>query len=157
MYMTRSQLIGLPLVEKESGRILGRIVEIEYLPGERALRGLYYRTGGFLHRTCRLPMELVTVMGAHAVICRRAPQQAAKVPDPLERTAVYSQTGEMLGRLGDILVDPANYAVTGMELRRSFLDDLRDGRPVIRDITGVRLQAQGMILPVPSEESDSAH
>lgn len=145
MQMTRSELIGLPLIEKESGRMLGRVLEVDYVPGEARLRGLYYRTAGLIHRICRMPAGRIAVLGSRAVICRRGPRETSRMPEGPARLPVYSQEGRLIGRLGDIHLDPATCAVTGMELRRSLADDLRYGRPLIPGTAEVTIQGRSLV------------
>jgi uncharacterized protein YrrD len=125
--MKRKQLIGLPVVDKTTGRILGRVSEVWYEPGNKRLSGLFFSGTGLLGRQQCVSLSDILVLGEHSVIVRHdTPTKAGRMASVIH-ARVCAQDGSFWGRVGDIVIEPATGAVRAMLVERSLTDDLLHG------------------------------
>lgn len=135
--MKRKQLLGLPVVDKETGRVLGRVSEVWYEPGHKRLSGLFFNGTGLLGRQKCVALEDIAVLGEYSVIVNHD----AVTPAPPTRSVIHArvcaQDGSFFGRVGDLEIQPSNGAVLSMVVERSLTDDLMHGCMVLDNLSSV--------------------
>lgn len=124
----RDEVIGLPVVEELSGQIVGRVRDLDYTPGSRAISGLVVERSG-IRRPIYVNKDRILIIGDHAVII----EQGEHVPAPRRKsvspyTRAYLPDGREAGVITDYSLDPKTAAVTQLELSRGMVDDLIRGR-----------------------------
>ena len=133
--MIRSkELLGRQVVERATGRRLGRVAAVDYRPGEKYLRGLAVETAGLKVRRRYLRRTDIALLGQAAVLAdgplRVLPAQVGS-PE-----AVYLPDGCLFGRIAALEIDPATARVHAAWVRVSLAEDLRQG---CRRITAAEL------------------
>jgi sporulation protein YlmC with PRC-barrel domain len=129
---------------------------VDYLPGEKCLRGLYMESSGILRTVRHLPMERIKLLGRHAVVLEGsgALRRSAR-PVGLLGMPVYSPDGRLLGRLGNLILDPAQAQVKGLQVQRSLWEDMSTRTLGVAEASNVQLQS-GRIVLYSTDQGDDA-
>jgi uncharacterized protein YrrD len=134
-----SELKGKPVFGSDRGRRIGSIQTVILDPGEGRLAGLRIRTGLFG------PLAVVAADQIERVASNAVTLDLARAvsPDTIEqldrfldlsqlgRVRVVTASGQTLGPLRDVLIDPLSLTIVGYEVGRSRLDELRYGRLIV--------------------------
>jgi len=121
MMICTRDLEGLPVVLKNSGRMLGRVLSADCRPGEMRLAGLVVEKNPPRCARRYLPWEAIAVLGRRVVV--------AKVPDgPMPRQLagqrlVLGPDGGMMGFLRGFRLDSVTGRLLQAELAVSFWED----------------------------------
>lgn len=127
----RNDMIGLPVVQELSGKIIGRVRDLDYTPGCRTISGLVVERTG-LRRPVYINKDRIRIIGDHSIIV----EQGENVPESRRKnntpyTRAYLPDGREAGIITDYSLDPKTAAVTSLELSRGMFDDLIHGRQQI--------------------------
>lgn len=124
--MIRSlDLLGISVVDRMSGRRLGKICGVDYRPGEKWLRGLLVETGGLRRQRRYLRRSDIWLLGQHVVLAAgplRVMPAETRLPD-----RIYTPDGQLWGRINALQIDPSTGQVGHAEVRVSLLEDLTQG------------------------------
>jgi len=124
----RTELSGIPVVELDSGRVLGKVKDVDINLANGRLRGLVVALGrkeGFIpfDQIYHLGAAAVTV-GAEAPIL---PHRREEDPFPVGKR-VFNREGRVLGVIDDVLFDGESGSVWGYQVTAGLLSDFVDGK-----------------------------
>ncbi len=146
-----NDLIGLPVVSSQDGRILGNLTGLRLKSGGAEILGMCVRTAGLRQRRLVASAQDTLMLGDMSAVVRRlsdVPPAPAWTPQPGQR--VLSTDGGLLGLLSGALVDCDHMQVVALEISRGALDDFRMGRLWVRSFRG----SDERIIASPEEIDD---
>lgn len=140
------RVVGLPAVLGE--RLMGHVERAVLDEGGKQLQGLVLRRG--LGGARWAGREEIRLLGDVSVILRARPGRPPRSADFCLR-AVKDESGLTLGRVTDVFVCPETLAVTALEVSLGLMEELLQGRRIIRRWT-VRTDAEdGPQVLIPRE------
>ena len=150
--MIRSKdLTGISVMERMSGRRLGKVVDVDYRPGEKWLRGLVVETQGLRQRKRYLRREDIWLLGSHVVLASGdlhvLPGQRRMYRD------VYTPDGQLWGSINSLWIDPATGQITQAEVRISLLEDLTQGCRLVRASEELAVRGDRVLYQPPEKVS----
>jgi uncharacterized protein YrrD len=131
----------LAVVSATAGERLGRIHDVFFEPENGRITGFAVHTGsgGVFARPQLLPRLLVRSLGADAVIVEGGAVLEEIASEPpvsgsigarsIDDRPVLDDTGKVLGKVADVLVDEATLTVHAFLLATGFLDNMFHGKP----------------------------
>lgn len=125
-------VLGLPVILR--GRMVGRVERAVVTADGRSLRGLTIRRG--LGGAKWVDTHHIAVLGEVSVVIGEGPARLPRDADFSLRT-VKDTGGMTLGWVTDVLLNPATYRVTGLELSLGLVEELMGGRLIARSWTVV--------------------
>lgn len=125
-----NSVLGLPVILR--GRMIGRVERAVITRDGRSLRGLMIRRG--LGGAKWIESERIAVLGEVSVIVDKESARLPRDAD-FDLGMVKDTAGMTLGWVTDVLLNPATYRVTGLELTLGFMEELLGGRLVARSWT----------------------
>ena len=125
-------VLGLPVILR--GRMVGRVERAVVTADGRGLRGLTIRRG--LGGAKWVDSRQIVVLGEVSVVIDDGPARLPRDADFSLRT-VRDTGGMTLGWVTDVLLNPATYRVTGLELSLGLMEELMGGRLIARHWTVV--------------------
>ena len=130
-----SQLYNLPVIDRDSGNILGYMRGISCQPVNKKIDGIIYEDKSLLRRCHYVPWQAVAVMGDFSIIidCSTKGKHCKNLNSTFTSNKLYSSDGRYLGSISNYLIDEKTGAVLGMELSTSIVDDLKNGRKIIEN------------------------
>jgi uncharacterized protein YrrD len=124
----RTELAGLPVVEIDSGKVRGKVKDLDFDLDKGRVRGIIVvsgRTEGFI------PFDQIYHVGAAAVTvgveAQILPLERHSDPFPLGKR-VFSREGRALGVIDDILFDGESGSVWGYQVTAGLLSDFVEGK-----------------------------
>ncbi|MFP3903919.1 MAG: PRC-barrel domain-containing protein [Armatimonadota bacterium] len=140
-----SSLKGLSVIATSEGVDLGTVDEAIYDLAEGVVKGLIVRSGSTEKGIDAADVE---VIGADAVMVKEtsAAKPLSQVPELADRRrgsdgkppAVVTGSGQKLGTVGEIYIDPKEKTITRFEISGGMIRDLTDGTlsfPVVEGLT----------------------
>ncbi|GAB4260237.1 PRC-barrel domain-containing protein [Thermincola ferriacetica] len=135
------ELIGLSVVELNSGKNLGEIKDILYSPVENKVMAFLIADNGWFWGAKVLPYEEALYVGRDMVMVSDAGKiHNTKYHSDYNRMyqdridirgcQLISGAGEIMGTIQDIIINPAG-RITGYELSNGVIDDILKGRKVL--------------------------
>lgn len=138
---TGSSLSGLAVVALAGGERLGRVQDIVFHAPSGRVTGFLVNTGALLAKTHFLPAAQVQSIGADALTVPGADafsesNPTASDPDelegkPLEGRPVLTESGTVIGKVTDFVVDTSAMTVSALVLATGLLDNALHGRPTL--------------------------
>ena len=125
-----NSVLGLPVILR--GRMIGRVERAVITRDGRGLRGLMIRRG--LGGAKWIGSDRIVVLGEVSVIVDGDPIRLPHDAD-FDLGMVKDTAGMTLGWVTDVLLNPATYRVTGLELTLGFMEELLGGRLIARSWT----------------------
>ena len=125
-----NSVLGLPVIL--CGRMIGRVERAVITRDGRSLRGLMIRRG--LGGAKWIGSEQIAVLGEVSVIVDKETVRLPRDAD-FDLGMVKDTAGMTLGWVTDVLLNPATYRVTGLELTLGFMEELLGGRLIARSWT----------------------
>ena len=125
-----NSVLGLPVILR--GRMIGRVERAVITRDGRSLRGLMIRRG--LGGAKWIDSEQIAVLGEVSVIVDKETVRLPRDAD-FDLGMVKDTAGMTLGWVTDVLLNPATYRVTGLELTLGFMEELLGGRLIARSWT----------------------
>ena len=125
-----NSILGLPVILR--GRMIGRVERAVITRDGRSLRGLMIRRG--LGGAKWIESEQIAVLGEVSVIVDKETVRLPRDAD-FDLGMVKDTAGMTLGWVTDVLLNPATYRVTGLELTLGFMEELLGGRLIARSWT----------------------
>lgn len=147
---SRAEVRGLPVVDTDSGRVLGRVKELVVNPRRGVVTGLLLSAG---RRDLFLPFDQIRVLGQAAVTVgaevRLEPtRDGAQCEGPIGKRVV-TPDGKLLGLVDDILFDAESGCLWGYELTAGVLADFVDGRKAVALTDDLVIGPDSVITPEP--------
>lgn len=146
---TAGQLAGLAVVGEGTGERLGRVQDVLFDPSSGQITAFLVRTGGILAKAQVLTRLFVRSLGADAVLVESGKVLEEAHADPpvpgslsahsLDDRPVLDDSGKLLGKVTDVLVDEAALTVTALQLSTGLLEAVLHGKthiplPVVKAI-----------------------
>ena len=125
-------LLDMAIVHQETGQALATVRDLVFSPDGRHLAAIMVDTGGWFHDARVIPWSAVTRVGDVIMVTGDPIVKAKDVPELAENlrqeikisgNSIVTQSGERLGKVGDVYVDD-NGAVVGYEVSQGFLSDI---------------------------------
>ena len=151
--MIRSrELMGISVVDRMSGRRLGKVCGVDYRPGERWLRGLLVETGSLRRQRRYLRRDDIWLLGRHVVLAagplRVLPAQTRLFD------AIYTPDGQLWGSISALQIDPATGQVGQAEVRISLLEDLTHGCRLVQAPTELAVRDNRVLYHPPDHQEE---
>lgn len=129
---SRAEIKDLPVVDVDSGRVLGRVKELLVDLSHGRVTGLLVAAG---RRQLFLPFDKVETLGDSVVTVGAAVSlEPAHDVDPQDGPVgkrVVNRDGRLLGQVGDIIFDAESGCLWGYELSAGVLADFVEGRKAV--------------------------
>jgi uncharacterized protein YrrD len=150
--MIRSKdLLGISVVARATGQVLGKVCGVDYRPGEKWIRGLVVDAGRFRRVKRYARRGDIVLLGRHAVVVdgplRVLPAQV-RMPN-----AIYTPDGQLWGRIGALRIDPATAQVGRAEVRVSLVEDLVSGCRTVDAASELAIRENRVMYHPPENES----
>lgn len=146
-----SDLLGLPVVNAQTGRRIGRVEDLILAEGGRRLAGLVLETAGWWRPALTIRWGAVQAVGRGAILVAAESGQPEEGIEgrcwrQLAGKPALTDTGEELGLLADLWWE-ADGAVSGYQLSAGLLDDLIFGQPVLPVPAAIRCGDEAIFFP----------
>lgn len=133
----RESIIGLPVIDGNTGKRLGIVKDFYTGVGNTHLEGLYVTQKGWGKKGFDILFQDITI-GIDSVITEgnnlpkiKVNQENNENLKKLLKKKVVREDGQELGFISDIILDPLTGRIEGLELSESVIDDLITGRQVL--------------------------
>jgi len=135
----RAEVVGLPVVEIDSGRVIGRVKDLVFDLGHGRLESLIVQAG---RSEVRLPFDQVHSLGESAVTVgaevrfepveggSKAAAAATACVAPMGKR-ILSREGRVLGLVDDVIFDADSGAVWGYQVSAGLLVDFVEGKKAV--------------------------
>lgn len=151
-------LIGLPVVELESGEHVGEVRDVLF-DGSETFHSLLLEKAGLVTRMKVLPkasiwaigQDAVTVQSRQAVI--EFKDESGVMKSMIEGDVHYvgkdvlTEEGNLLGTVEDVFLDDNLGKIVGYEVSEGFLVDLREGRKVLKAHPEMVVGLDALVVP----------
>jgi uncharacterized protein YrrD len=132
---------GLPVYEKETGKVLGKIRDLCFTNAGK-IEGFMMECKGFFGRSRYIPLTAISAIGTDGVIVADPssikhtflPEQGYSLYTHrgLAGKPVITSTGEKLGLLDDVYFHEHLGTIEGYEITDGFFADLTEGKKFIK-------------------------
>lgn len=136
-----SDLIGLPVISKETGKKIATIKEIIYSEKKNKVVGFLVNEGGFFREAKLIQFNNVDSIGKDALIIENENlvEKSSFLPEinqlinekKIAEDEILTEDGESIGHIRDIIIDVGNGTVLGFILTEGLIQDLKEGRNVL--------------------------
>lgn len=158
---TSQELIGLPVIELGRGRKVGEVAGVICDVTEKKVRSLLVQTGHLLRKKGYVRWADIYSLGADAVtvqnlaVVKEFTKNGQTPADSYLHKQVMTTSGQLLGRVLDITLDPKTGRIIGCVLTDGLVGDLLHGRAIIPLVDNAIINDEHMI--VPDEPRGSEH
>lgn len=120
-------LSDVVILDRRTGRRMGRAIRVDYRPGNKYIGGIVYRRYGLISRRALLPLSGVRTMSKRVILAdpEGGGREAAVSAEP--PGSIYLTDGRYLGELHSLMIDDNTGLVEALIVRTSLLDDIRRG------------------------------
>jgi uncharacterized protein YrrD len=136
------QLLGTEIVELESGKTIGKICNVIFLPNRKKLLGFGVNCGKWVKREKVLQLKDIENIGKDLVIIKnkrilsdfdRYPEflQAINEKNRILDLKVITRSGEELGYIEDIILNEKDGSIEGYILTDGIIEDIMKGKSII--------------------------
>lgn len=154
---TGTELAGLAVISGAAGERLGRIQDVLFEPATGRISGFLVNPGGIFASSQLLPRLVVRSLGADATIVEGGTQLEEIRSDPplpdairgrsLDNRPVIDESGKVLGKIADVVVDEASLNVAAFVVSTGLVENVLHGKPQL-PMTQVRaIGADAVIVP----------
>jgi len=136
-----SELIGLPVVSKETGKKVSTIKEIIYSDRRNKIIGFIVNEGNIFREAKLVQFKNVYSIGNDAVVIenKNLIEKSTLLPEMSQlidekktsEDEILTEDGESLGHVRDIIINTENGVVVGFILTDGLIQDLKEGRNVL--------------------------
>lgn len=136
-----SELIGLPVISKETGKKIATIREIIYSEKKNKVVGILVSEGNIFREARLIQFNNVDSIGKDALIIENENlvEKSSLLPEinqlinekKITEDEILTEDGESLGHVRDIIIDVENGTVLGFILTDGLIQDLKEGRNVL--------------------------
>lgn len=136
------QLTGIEVFDIETGKIIGRVKDTIFQPGDKKIFGFFINTGRWIKCGKILRTEDIYIIGSDAILVRGCHKLVGtdKIPDYINKVRekkrvlglkLITSDGEELGYIEDIIINEKNCSIEGYVLTDGILEDILKGKSVI--------------------------
>jgi uncharacterized protein YrrD len=141
--MKRSrQLIGIEVVDRKTGKVMGTIKDVVFMPGERKILGFVVRCGKWVKGSKVLFPDDIEHIGKDVILTKNKNvlqgfdkftrfHEAIHERDRIFGLKVITDKGQELGYIDDILVNEEDCSIGGYILTDGFIEDILKGRLIL--------------------------
>lgn len=150
------KLTGMKVVDMKTGKVLGRIKDALFLPGDKKIKWFTVECPGWFRNKKALPVENIKHIGSNVVIYGTDGLQEIikdsaifKASDKKELIfgrKVISSDGEDLGYIDDIIFDERDFSIEGYVLTDGIIEDIINGKSVILNDRSITFGEDMVIL-----------
>ena len=158
---TSQELTGLPVIELCRGRKVGEVSGVLCDATDKKVYALLVHTGHLFRQKGYIRWSDIYSLGADAVTVQHlsaVKELTAATPAPSDsylQKQVMTTSGQLLGRVEDITLDPKTGRIIGCVLTDGLMGDLLHGRSIIPLVDNAIINDEHMI--VPDEPRGSEH
>jgi len=152
-------LIGLPVLATPSLKRLGRVAEVLLSDDAARICGLVLAEGDWLHPRRVLDYRAVKAVGpTHLLTAERylTDEVHTRCCRELLGLPVLDTSGDELGVLDDVQFEPEDGRVVRLQLSRGLVDDLLNGKAMVRLAGRVTTGESAILLDGPGTLSGGA-
>ncbi|ANE47209.1 hypothetical protein SY83_14100 [Paenibacillus swuensis] len=158
------EIIGLPVIDVESGKKLGKVNDI-FLSADQELKAVTIDAKHWFSSSRFIAWEDIAGFGDDAVtIPNELVIRSFEETNPwiaflsgnkkLKEMSVMTVTGNQLGLISDVYFDPElGTKMIGLELTDGFISDLKEGRKWMRLPETVTIGDDTIVVPAESEDA----
>lgn len=155
-------VIGLPVVNLKNGKEVGAVQDIVFIPESNYLQGLIIKGGAARGERVVLIEDVVNI-GEDAImipddtVLRKTGQEEGEErlvnnKGKIMGKKVLTAEGKELGKINDILLDPAGKRFEGYEVSEGLIDDLLKGRGILKNNYRWKIGEDAIIIETEKEE-----
>ena len=132
-----AELIGLPVISRSNGEILGEVDDLIYLPTSSQIRGLVIKSTEQYYTES----DNIYKIGSDVIILNHSSllyeYQKAPGIGITERTGtimgepVITNDGKEIGAINDLVIDENDYRLVGYEVSGGVIQDVLQGRNIL--------------------------
>lgn len=130
-----SEILGLPVIEAETGKNMGNVKDLVFSHDTREVRGFILEPKGFKFTGGVVLLEDVLSLGKDALIINRGTDvkehEKAKGNGDVIGLKVYTRSGENLGVVKDYVFDSGSGNIESVEVSDGLLQDIMEGRKIL--------------------------
>ncbi len=136
-----SELIGLPVISKKTGKKFATIKDIIYSKKKYKVLGFVLSEGNIFREAKIIQFCNIDSIGKDALIVENenVVEKSSQLPEINQLIAekkiiedeILTEDGESLGHVKDIIVDAEGGKIIGFILTDGFIQDLKEGRNVL--------------------------
>lgn len=152
------EIIGLPVIELTSGKVLGQIRDLLF-DDQWHFVGILLEYKGLLRDGRYIPAPSIQSVGEDCVIVRKNQVRPLKEQNQsvtfcagsshLKGKPVMSAEGYQLGQLEDVYLHPQMGKIVGYELSDGFWADVTEGRKIVQTSEPIILGKDALICTGP--------
>jgi Uncharacterized protein conserved in bacteria len=136
------QLIGIRIMDKKTGKLLGKIKNCIFYPDSVKIKGFVVDCGRWVKNEKVLLISNIYKIGKDMVIadCSKGLTNIDSIPDikkfmnEKERISglpVITSDGDEIGYIEDIIIDEHNFTIEGYVITDGIVEDITKGKAVI--------------------------
>lgn len=136
------QLIGTEIVDKKTGKLMGTVKDVIYMPGEKKILGFIVNCGKWIKGSRVLFPGDIDHIGKDVVLVKqnevletldKLPRynEAIREKDRVFSLRVITDRGQELGYIEDIIVDEEDCTIGGYVLTDGITEDILKGKLIL--------------------------
>lgn len=157
MLINANDVIGLRVVSLKKGENIEDVNDVIYDPPAKQVRALLVDRGGWFSEAKVILLSDVKSIGRDAVMVdtKEVIKKASDLPEPLSSVAresklkkmnIFTESGTDLGRVTNIVFDPASGYVREFEVSQGAIQDIKTGRKYLLAEDVVRVGVDDIIV-----------
>lgn len=148
------QLITLDLIEKESGKSIGKIEDVVYSKDGKKIEYIIVKNNNLFRNKLLIPYDKIRFLDRYQVLF------LGDIDSYLNQVNIYIknhlklidkviklENGEYLGYVKDIVINKKDGSIDGFIITEGLFEDLIKGRNYIPLLNNMRIAEEGLYLP----------
>lgn len=148
------QLITLDLIEKESGKSIGKIEDVVYSKDGKKIEYIIVKNNNLFRNKLLIPYDKIRFLDRYQVlflgdIDSYLNQINIDIKNHLKLIdkVIKLENGEYLGYVKDIVINKKDGSIDGFIITEGLFEDLIKGRNYIPLLNNMRIAEEGLYLP----------
>ncbi|NLW40638.1 MAG: hypothetical protein GXY96_06905 [Tissierellia bacterium] len=148
------QLITLDLIEKESGKSIGKIEDVVYSKDGKKIEYIIVKNNNLFRNKLLIPYDKIRFLDRYQVlflgdIDSYLNQVNIDIKNHLKLIdkVIKLENGEYLGYVKDIVINKKDGSIDGFIITEGLFEDLIKGRNYIPLLNNMRIAEEGLYLP----------
>lgn len=148
------QLITLDLIEKESGKSIGKIEDVVYSKDGKKIEYIIVKNNNLFRNKLLIPYDKIRFLDRYQVlflgdIDSYLNQVNIDIKNHLKLIdkVIKLENGEYLGYVKDIVINKKDGSIDGFIITEGLFEDLIKGRNYIPLLNNMRIAEEGLCLP----------